>query len=79
MAKFKKFRRLGFSEMRPVVDREINLGADYLRDNDIMVSKVDEKEGSPEEGDMIARNPEDHRDQWLVAKKYFEENFEEIN
>ncbi|MEX0595305.1 MAG: hypothetical protein WD512_02315 [Candidatus Paceibacterota bacterium] len=31
------------------------------------------------EGDMIARNPENHNDLWLVAKDYFEQNFEEIN
>jgi hypothetical protein len=27
-------------------------------------------------GDMIARNPKNHSDQWLVAKQYFEDNFE---
>jgi len=31
--------------------------------------------GSPKEGDMIARNPANHKDQWLVAAKYFKENF----
>ena len=25
---------------------------------------------------MIARNPKNHEDQWYVAKKYFEDNFE---
>jgi hypothetical protein len=25
---------------------------------------------------MIARNPINHDDQWLVAKKYFEDNLE---
>jgi uncharacterized protein YozE (UPF0346 family) len=25
---------------------------------------------------MIARNPKNHDDQWLVAKRYFEDNFE---
>jgi uncharacterized protein YozE (UPF0346 family) len=25
---------------------------------------------------MIARNPKNHDDQWLVAKQYFEDNFE---
>ena len=29
-------------------------------------------------GDMIARNPKDHNDQWLVAKKYFKDNFSRI-
>jgi len=26
---------------------------------------------------MIARNPKNHNDKWLVAKQYFEDNFEE--
>jgi hypothetical protein len=25
---------------------------------------------------MIARNPKNHKDQWLVAQIYFEDNFE---
>jgi hypothetical protein len=25
---------------------------------------------------MIARNPKNHNDQWLIAKQYFEDNFE---
>lgn len=29
-------------------------------------------------GDMIARNPKNHKDQWLVAKEYFNDNFEEL-
>lgn len=27
---------------------------------------------------MVARNPLNHEDQWLVAEQYFLENFEEI-
>jgi len=27
---------------------------------------------------MIARNPKNHADQWLVAAKYFADNFEPI-
>lgn len=42
----------------------------------VSVSLEDEKAGSPKDGDMIARNPTNHADQWLVSKKYFEENFE---
>ena len=26
---------------------------------------------------MVARNPQNHKDQWYVARKYFEDNFEE--
>ena len=44
----------------------------------ISISEVDLNNGSPKLGDMIARNPKNHKDQWLVAKQYFEDNFEEI-
>ena len=40
------------------------------------ISDADVKNGSPWVGDMIARNPINHNDQWLVAKKYFEDNLE---
>jgi len=75
MSVFKKFKRVGFSEMRPVTTREIKEGVLGLTKNDISISQIDINEGSPKEGDMIARNPEDHTDQWLVAKKYFDDNF----
>ena len=29
-------------------------------------------------GDMIARNPDNHNDLWLIAGEYFKNNFEEI-
>ena len=44
----------------------------------VSVSSVDLQAGSPKPGDMIARNPKNHDDQWLVAKQYFEDNFEEM-
>lgn len=42
------------------------------------ISEEDKKAGSPKVGDMIARNPKNHLDKWLVAEKYFQDNFEEI-
>lgn len=43
----------------------------------IRISAIDKHaNGSPKLGDMIARNPKDHDDQWLVARKYFEDNLE---
>ena len=42
----------------------------------VSISEPDRQAGSPKEGDMIARNPKNHADQWLVAKKYFEDNLE---
>lgn len=42
----------------------------------ISISGPDKMAGSPKAGDMIARNPQNHDDQWLVAEKYFADNFE---
>ena len=28
---------------------------------------------------MIARNPKNHKDQWLVAREYFADNFEPVD
>jgi len=68
--KFKKYRRVAVAEMYKWEEGFSISG--------ISVSDEDKKAGSPKVGDMIARNPKNHNDQWLVAKKYFEENFEEI-
>jgi hypothetical protein len=40
----------------------------------ISISPPDKKAGSPKPGDMIARNPKNHVDQWLVAAQYFSDN-----
>lgn len=40
----------------------------------ISISDEDRKNGSPKAGDMVARNPQNHSDKWLVASKYFKEN-----
>jgi len=62
---FQKYQRKGLlSEMRPYVSGEDLTG--------ISVSPKD----TPEEGGMIARNPEDHNDKWYVSKKYFKDNLE---
>jgi hypothetical protein len=46
--------------------------------NGYEVSAVDAAAGSPKAGDMIARNPKNHADQWLVAAQYFKDNFEPV-
>ena len=68
MNNWKQYKRKGLSEMRP-----------YLAGEDVShvgISEADRQNGSPREGDMIARNPKNHADQWLVARKYFEDNLE---
>jgi hypothetical protein len=42
----------------------------------VSIADVDIDNGSPKPGDMIARNPKNHKDKWLVAEKYFLENME---
>lgn len=44
----------------------------------ISISIPDAEAGSPKVGDMIARNPKNHDDKWLVAAQYFWDNFEPL-
>lgn len=78
MDSFKKYRRKDFAELREVTHIDIQdyaiIPQTFL--SMISVSKEDLKAGSPKLGDMIARNPKNHNDMWLVAEKYFEDNFE---
>ena len=67
MSEFKKYIRKGFSEMRPYIPGE-NMSC-------VSVAAID----IPEVGGMVARNPKNHKDQWYVAKQYFEDNLELIN
>jgi hypothetical protein len=68
MSEFKQYRRKRNAELRPYVRGENMDG--------ISVSDADAKAGSPKAGDMIARNPENHEDRWLVAAQYFADHFE---
>lgn len=84
---FKKYRRKQIAELRPVNEGDLS---EFLskraiiisnnKDNllEVSISDIDLKNGSPKLGDMIARNPKNHDDQWLVAEKYFKDNFEEL-
>ena len=71
--------------MRPVTKEDIQAflndkNLHSLRDTEfrVSISDVDKYNGSPRIGDMIARNPKNHNDQWLVAEQYFKDNFEEL-
>lgn len=65
---FKQYKRSNIAEMRPYeVGELLPL---------VSISQADIANGSPKAGDMIARNPNNHADQWLVAEEYFKENFE---
>lgn len=45
----------------------------------VSISDADRAAGSPKDGDMIARNPKNHADKWLVAAQYFADNFEAVS
>jgi hypothetical protein len=68
MTEFTQYRRKQIAELRPYVPGE---SMDL-----ISVSIPDQEAGSPKSGDMIARNPKNHADKWLVAAQYFADNFE---
>jgi len=70
MSEFKQYRRKQIGELRPYIP-----GEDVFH---VSISAEDEKRGAPKDGDMIARNPKNHKDQWLVAAAYFADNFEPI-
>lgn len=64
---WKKYRRVGLSEMRPYVDGEDMTGISVSDPDKALPTLV---------GGMIARNPKNHNDQWYVAEKYFNDNLE---
>lgn len=64
---FMRYKRSEYAELRPYRDGDDMTG--------VSVSAADRKAGSPRKGDMVARNPDDHDDQWLVARKFFKKNY----
>lgn len=64
MAVAGNYRKKSLQPMRPYIPGESLSG--------ISVSIED----TPEEGGMIAYNPKNPNDQWYVAKKFFEDNYE---
>jgi hypothetical protein len=70
MTQFKQYQRKQITELRPFVPGEVL--------NGVSVSQADRDNGSPKQGDMVARNPSNHADQWLVAAEYFSKNFEPV-
>ncbi len=44
----------------------------------VSISETDKQNGSPKIGDMIAYNPLNEKDRWLIAEKFFKDNYEDI-
>lgn len=72
---WKKYRRTGLSEMRPYVPGEdlTNISVSYVDRDNIAFDLANGRDP----GGMVARNPDDHTDQWYVSQDYFEKNLEE--
>jgi hypothetical protein len=49
----------------------------YIKGEDLSNISVSKEDNPERDMGMISRNPKNHADQWYVAKKYFEDNFEE--
>lgn len=64
MSEFKLYRKKSTQPMRPYIPGE-DLTGISVWDGD-----------TPEPGGMIAQNQENPTDQWYMAKKFFEENYE---
>ena len=70
-SEFKQYRRKQIAELRQFVEGE-------TLPSNVSISESDKKSGSPKLGDMIARNPVNHDDQWLISGEYFAANFEPV-
>lgn len=64
MSEFRNYRKVAVQPMRPYIVGE-SLIAISISDED-----------TPEEGGMIAINPNNPKDQWYVAKNFFRSNYE---
>ena len=69
-AKFKEYRKKGAQPMTPWV-----AGMDT---EGVSISVSDIRNGSPKDGDMVAQNPKDKTDMWLVAARFFNDNYEKV-
>jgi hypothetical protein len=70
MPEWTQYRRTTVMDMRPYEP-----GEDITN---IEISPLDAAQGSPKEGDMIARNPNDDSKGWLISRAYFAHNFTRI-
>ena len=55
--------------MRPYVEDEI-------LPESVWISVADKENGSPKEGDMIARDIKNPDDEWLVSRQFFYDHYE---
>jgi hypothetical protein len=71
MQNYKEYRKKQTQLLRPYIDGEDTSG--------VSISDADKENGSPQKGDMVAVNRNDETDKWLVAEKFFNDNYELAN
>ena len=64
MENFEEYVRTNIAEMRL-----------YVKGEDLREISVSKEDQPSEDMGMVARNPKNHKDQWYVARAYFEDNF----
>ena len=77
-------RKTQFSFVTPITEEDIKeykdtniIKAKGFSNFRVSISDADKKEnGSPKIGDIIAINPKNPTDQWLIEEKYFKDNHE---
>ena len=57
-------------QVQPMMPWEPNMTMEL-----VSISETDKLNGSPKDGDMIAVNPQSETDMWLVAEKFFNDNY----
>jgi hypothetical protein len=67
---FREFKRQGTIEAAPW-SPEVDMDS-------VSIADADRLAGSPKEGDMICRNPDNYEDQWLVAADYFRKHYRQV-
>ncbi len=74
MTEWTKYRRSNLAEMRPVDPKEsLELVSVSAPDAELFNENREEFNRG-----FVARNPQNHADQWYVSRAYFEANFEAI-
>ncbi len=74
---FKNYRKKELASLRPITQIEADSRPFAVTLKNVSISKEDLYNESPKLGDMIAQNPKNPKDQWLVSEEYFKDNFEE--
>jgi len=66
MTEWKRYRKHAITEMIPWTP-DVSM--------DAITVGVEDRADHPRDGDMVARNPANPSDMWLVAKDFFEANY----